>query len=296
MSASKPDKPPAEVIKSLTRRSDAKGLVQLSAHLALLLLAGLGLRESAGGPLFLPALLFYGTLLTFLFAPLHETIHFTAFRTRWLNNLVAAPIGFLLLIPFQYFRAYHYAHHRDTQNPGRDPELIGRQPLSGGAYWWHVSGLPFWWNNLATIYRHARGRVAEPYIEPAKHAAIVLEARLHLLGYAVLLLAGFASNSGFLWWYWVLPALLAQPLLRFFLLAEHSGCDFSDNMLENSRTTYTAPWVNFLCWNMSYHAEHHYLASVPFHALPALHAYTGQRVKFTGDGYYRVNREIAARS
>jgi fatty acid desaturase len=45
---------------------------------------------------------------------------------------------------------------------------------------------------------------------------------------------------------------------------------------------------------MPYHAEHHYLASVPFHALPALHAYTGQRVKYRGDGYYRVNREIAA--
>jgi fatty acid desaturase len=82
--------------------------------------------------------------------------------------------------------------------------------------------------------------------------------------------------------------------LRLYLLAEHSGCDFSDNMLENSRTTYTTPWVCFLAWNMPYHAEHHYLASVPFHALPALHAHTGQGVKYRGDGYYNVNREIAA--
>jgi fatty acid desaturase len=47
---------------------------------------------------------------------------------------------------------------------------------------------------------------------------------------------------------------------------------------------------------MPYHAEHHYLASVPFHALPALHAYTGQMVKYKGPGYYQVNREIAASS
>jgi len=33
---------------------------------------------------------------------------------------------------------------------------------------------------------------------------------------------------------------------------------------------------------------------VPFHALPALHACTGQRIKHKGDGYYRVNREITA--
>ena len=83
-------------------------------------------------------------------------------------------------------------------------------------------------------------------------------------------------------------------MLRLYLLAEHGGCDLSDNMLENSRTTYTTPWLNFLAWNMPYHAEHHFLASVPFHALPALHAYTGQHVKHKGDGYYRVNREIAA--
>ena len=106
---------------------------------------------------------------------------------------------------------------------------------------------------------------------------------------------GVLFSNALLWWYWILPALIGQPMLRLYLLAEHSGCDYGPNMLENSRTTYTVPWLNFLAWNMPYHAEHHYLASVPFHALPALHAYTGQRVKHLGDGYYRVNRDIAAR-
>ena len=127
------------------------------------------------------------------------------------------------------------------------------------------------------------------------HQTLIGEARIHLAGYALLLLVSLLASNAFLWWYWILPALLGQPLLRLYLLAEHGGCDYSDNMLENSRTTYTVPWLNFLAWNMPYHAEHHYLASVPFHALPALHAYTGQRVKYRGDGYYRVNREIAAR-
>jgi fatty acid desaturase len=238
-------------------------------------------------------LLVYGTALTFLFAPLHETIHYTAFKTRWLNNLVAAPIGFLLLIPFQYFRAFHYGHHRHTQNPQLDPELIEQKPCTRAGYWWHVSGLPFWWGNARKIYQHALGQVSEPFIESRKHPAIIREARLHLATYTLLLLASLVFSSGVLWWYWILPAILTQPLLRLFLLAEHKGCDFSDNMLENSRTTYTSPLLNFLAWNMPYHAEHHYLASLPFHALPALHAYTGHLVKFRGDGYYRVNREIA---
>lgn len=293
MSKAETDKLPPEVLQRLSRRSDAKGLLQLGAHLALLALAAILLAASRG-LWALPALLFYGTVLTFLFAPLHETIHYTAFRTRRFNDWVAAPIGFILLLPARYFRAFHYAHHRHTRDLERDPELVGRQPLSRANYWWHVSGMGYWRDNLRLLYRHARGRVDEDFIDPSKHDAIVLEARVHAVGYALLLLLSILFSSALIWWYWILPLLLTQPLLRLFLLAEHQGCDFGDNMLENSRTTYTTPALGFLCWNMCYHAEHHELASIPFHALPALHAYTGQRVTHRGDGYYRVNREIYA--
>ncbi len=296
MSRNESFKLPPEVLKQLTRRSDAKGLLQLGAHLSMLLLAGIAMLLSRDSLLLLITLPPYGALLIFLFAPLHESIHFTVFKTRWINNLVAASIGFLLLIPQQNFRVFHYAHHRHTQNPELDPELIDMKPLIREHYWLYLTGLPTWWQSLTSIWRHATGIVDESYIEERHHASIITEARIHLGGYALLFLISLFASSAFLWWFWVLPALVGQPMLRLYLLAEHSGCDLSDNMLENSRTTYTTPWVCFLAWNMPYHAEHHYLASVPFHALPALHAYTGQRVKFKGDGYYRVNREIAAQT
>ena len=294
MSSSKAFKLPPEVIQQLTRRSDAKGLTQLAAHGFLLVLAGIALQESRESLWLLLTLPVYSALLIFLFAPLHETIHYTVFKTRWMNNLVAAPIGFLLLIPFQSFRVFHYVHHRHTQNPELDPELLDMKPLIRSHYWWYLSGLPTWWLALQSLWRHATVGDSESYIEARHHRMVIREARIHLAGYALLALLSLMFSSTFLWWYWIFPALLGQPLLRLYLLAEHSGCDISANMLENSRTTYTAPWLNFLAWNMPYHAEHHYLPSVPFHALPALHAYTGQRVKYQGDGYYRVNRDIAA--
>ena len=294
MSKSKTYKLPPGVLQQLTQRSDARGLLQLGAHLAMLLFAGIGLHLTRDSTLLIFTLPFYSAILIFLFAPLHETLHFTVFKTRWLNNLVAAIIGFLLLLPFQNFRAFHYAHHRHTQNPELDPELLDMKPLLRRNYWFYLTGLPTWWQSMVSIWRHAAGTVDESYIEERHYKAIIQEARIHLTGYALLLLFSVLWSSGALWWYWILPALIGQPLLRLYLLAEHSGCDFGDNMLENSRTTYTTPWLNFLAWNMPYHAEHHYLASVPFHALPALHAYTGQYVKHKGAGYYRVNREIAA--
>ena len=284
---------PSDVLARLTQRSNARGLIQLAAHLLALLLAGIGIHLSEG-LMAIPALLIYGCLLTFLFAPLHESIHFTAFKSSWLNNAVAAVSGFLLLLPYKHFRAYHYAHHRHTQDPEKDPELLYRKKLSKANYAYQVSGLNYWVSSLKSLYQHVSGDISEPFIDASKHKSIVDEARIHLVIYGFLLLLSLMLSSTFLWWYWILPALLTQPALRFFLLAEHSGCDLSGNMLENSRTTYSSPAMNFLSWNMCYHAEHHFLASVPFHALPALHAYTGQQVKHRADGYYQVNREIAA--
>jgi fatty acid desaturase len=284
---------PPDTLKQLSRRSDFKGLMQLAGHLAALLLAGLGMHYLQGSFWFAPLLLIYSVLLIFLFAPLHESIHFTAFKTRWINNAVAAVTGFLLIIPFQYFRGFHYAHHRYTQDSERDPELVERGASKNVSQLLYLSGLPTWWAGIKALGQHALGEVPESYLEARLHKAIIKEARIHIALYLLLLLLSLMYSSTVLWWYWVLPALLGQPWLRLFLRAEHGGCDFSANMLENSRTTYTTPLLNFLAWNMPYHAEHHFLASIPFHALPALHAYTGQRVKFKGDGYYRVNREIA---
>jgi hypothetical protein len=64
-------------------------------------------------------------------------------------------------------------------------------------------------------------------------------------------------QTGFVWYYWLLPSLLGQPFLRFYLIAEHNGCKTGENMLNNTRTTVTYWWYRRLAWNMPYHAEHH---------------------------------------
>ena len=291
----------SEVKQQLLKRSDAKGLAQMAGHLVLLLLAGLGVHFSSGSLWIVLTLPFYGAVMIFLFAPLHETIHYTAFESKWLNNVVAATIGFLLLLPYRFFRAFHYAHHRYTQDRERDPELFENKPESRCEWAWRVSGLPVWREHLLGIWRHAlgnvdnaEGNVEKGFIEEHKHVVIIQEARVHLALYVLVILLSLIFSSAFIWWYWILPLLIGQPILRLFLLAEHTGCDCSDNMLENSRTTYTSPFMTFLCWNICYHAEHHYLAAVPFHALPAMHVHTGALVKHKGDGYYNVNREIFA--
>ena len=286
---------PPEVLEQLTKRSDFKGLVQLLLHLLCLLITGMVISKTFGSVWLFPALVLHGIVLISVFAPLHETIHYTAFKSRWLNNAVAAVFGFILFLPYQYFRDYHYLHHRHTQNPEKDPELIGKKTFTRLSYLWYLTGLPTWKEHLKAIWSHANGKVEAPYLLERNHAKIITEARVYSGLYLFLFLLSIFSASGWLLWFWIVPVLLGQPFLRLYLMAEHSDCDLSDNMLENSRTTYASPVINFLAWNMPYHAEHHYLASVPFHALPALHAYTGRAVKHRGDGYWRVLRNISTR-
>ena len=286
---------PPEVLKQLSHKSDFKGLIQLCAHLFVLMVTGLAISLASDGIYLFMAILLHGIVLIFVFAPLHETIHYTAFKSRWLNNVIAAVFGFILFLPVQYFRTYHYVHHRHTQDPEKDPELIDKKPFTKSSFLWYLSGMPTWRWHLQMMWHHARGKVKEPYLEARTHRKIINEARLHIGLYLCLLFLSLVNASDWLIWYWILPVLLGQPFLRLYLMAEHSDCDLSDNMLENSRTTYASPVINFLAWNMPYHAEHHLLASVPFHALPALHAYTGQSIKYRGDGYWRVMKGVFAK-
>jgi fatty acid desaturase len=285
---------PAEraLLLRLAARSDAQGLRQLTLHLTALTATGAGVLLARGSGWLLPALMVHGSVLVFLFAPLHESVHRTAFRSRRLNDLVAWLCGALLVLPPEYFRAFHFAHHRHTQDPARDPELATPKPATVAQYLWQVSGLPYWRERILTTLRHAGGRAAEPFVAPHARPRIVREARLLLGTYALLALGSLVARSDLLLVLWVAPALLGQPFLRMVLLAEHTGCPLVPEMLRNARTTRTTGLLRRLVWNMSYHAEHHAHPALPFHALPKAHALLKDRIAVQAEGYVAVQREI----
>ncbi|MEM7223273.1 MAG: fatty acid desaturase [Pseudomonadota bacterium] len=279
-------------LKRLAGRSDAKGLLHLAGHLGVLALSGTAVWLALGSWWLPAAWLAHGVVLIFLFAPLHECIHRTAFRSRWLNDLVATACGAILLLPATYFRCFHFAHHRFTQNPARDPELAAPKPTSWVQYLLHVSGLPYWRERSATLWRHNMGRVSEPFIPGIQRAAVAREARLHLAAYGVVALVSIGAACPTALIYWIVPALLGQPFLRMFLLAEHAGCPLVPDMMKNARTTTSNPAVRWLAWNMPFHTAHHAYPAVPFHALPAAHRHLKGRVEVTAPGYFSVQREI----
>jgi fatty acid desaturase len=282
-----------ETVLALSQRSDARGLIQLALHLALLAVTGALIQASRGSWWLAPAILLHGIVLDFLFCALHESVHRTAFASRWLNDTVAWIVGALLLLPADYFRLFHFAHHRFTQDPARDPELITPKPATLAGYLWFVSGLPNWRARLKGTLRHAlTGRVREPFVPPARHRAIVREARLVWALYLVVVVVSVALLRIDALLFWILPAIAGQPFLRLFLHAEHTGCAQSDDMFANTRTTYTNPLVRRLTWDMPYHVEHHAYPSVPFHALARVNRLIRDRIQVGAPGYIAVHRGL----
>ncbi len=284
------DKP---ALKALAERSDRRGFMRLAGHLAAILFTGLFLAVSWGSPLLLPAMVLHGVAVVFLFAPLHETIHGTAFRSRALNRAVAFFCGLVLFLPSGYFRAFHFAHHRHTQDEMRDPELLRPKPETLGEYLLVLSGLVYWNEQLQLFGRLLAGRVEEPFVPKRQHKAVVLEARILVCLYALLALVSFDLGTMALVNYWLLPLLLGQPALRAFLLAEHTGCPLVPDMLENSRTTKSNPVLRWLAWNMNHHAEHHAYPALPFHALPKAHKLLRDKIAEQASGYLAVHWQLA---
>lgn len=276
--------------EALLARADGPGLRQAALHLgAILVIGGLIL---VGAP-FLPLLiLIQGILIAFLFTALHETIHKTAFASPALNKAMAFVSGFLIALPPDWFRYFHFAHHRHTNDPARDPELARPKPQNFRAYLWYLSGLPVWISHFRTLTINAAGRNSDSYVPPKGAAKVKAEARLFLALYAVIAGLSVALQSSALVWIWLLPLLVGQPFLRAYLLAEHAGCPHITDMLANSRTTFTNGLVRFLAWNMPYHAEHHAFPAVPFHKLADFHALTRPHLKVTERGYGKFHLKL----
>lgn len=283
-----------ETRAELLARSDAPGLTKLAGHAAALGVTTTWIMSAWPG--WQLAMVAQGILIVFLFTLLHEVTHETAFRTRWINRALAHVAGVLLVIPPTWFRAFHFAHHRHTNDPSRDPERAGRPLQNARALAWHLTGLPLWWSQLRILFDLARGDATADYIPERARAKTVREARLYLLCYGVLAVAVMASSAvaQTVIWLWLVPVLLGQPFLRAYLLAEHGLCPPVANMLENSRTTFTNRVVRWLAWNMPFHAEHHAYPSVPWHHLPNFHEITQAHLASTSDGYIAFHREYAA--
>jgi fatty acid desaturase len=288
---------PATVLKTLSIRSDLRGLSQLGSQLAAIALC-IGLFELLAPSLWV-ALPFaaLGILLNCLYAGQHETSHRTAFRARWLNDWVGAAIGFLSIYPARWDRYFHFAHHRHTQDPARDPELLSRGPYTPTSYALYIVGITYWYARARNTAAIARGRLPAYafYLSAEQRHEVMIEARFHLAGYAAILAASLALHTWAAVIFWLAPMMLFKWVHNLQNTGEHTCLTHEQDTLRNTRTL-RGPWlVRWLVWNMSYHTAHHTFPGIPFFALPDLNREIQTRLGETlpGASYIGAQVEIA---
>jgi fatty acid desaturase len=290
----------AQELNVLNAKSDLKGSVQLFGHLAVMSISGYLWGTNMGNLsdrwfIAIPALILYGFSFAIMFAPLHESSHRTVFTNNQANDVLCWFAGLLSFYNSTFYRLYHKWHHRYTQILDKDPELSDRKPTNLKEYIIEISGITWWIGKFKRHFLTAIGSLENcPFIPEGSRAEVIRSNRLQLLVYAVAIAISIYFQQPWFITYWLLPLAVGQPFLRFLLLAEHTDRPNTDNMLANTRTTLTLAPLRFLIWNISYHAEHHLYASIPFHQLGAAHAKLSSHFECVENGYFNVHRKIIA--
>ena len=290
----------AQELNVLNAKSDLKGSVQLFGHLAVMSISGYLWGTNMGNLsdrwfIAIPALILYGFSFAIMFAPLHESSHRTVFTNNQANDVLCWFAGLLSFYNSTFYRLYHKWHHRYTQILDKDPELSDRKPTNLKEYIIEISGITWWIGKFNRHFLTAIGNLENcPFIPEGSRAEVIRSNRLQLLVYAVAIAISIYFQQPWFITYWLLPLAVGQPFLRFLLLAEHTDRPNTDNMLANTRTTLTLAPLRFLIWNISYHAEHHLYASIPFHQLGAAHAKLSSHFECVENGYFNVHRKIIA--
>jgi fatty acid desaturase len=171
---------PAELMRRLQQRSDAQGLVRLAGHVALMV--GTGVLYAASEPCWLKLIVgtVYGFTFASCFAPMHECVHRTGFRSLWLNESVGWLAGLFSFYNATFYRYYHTWHHRFTNQPGQDPELADGKPHTVLGYALEMSGATWWLGKLRTHFRIAAGHVDYPFLNAKTGAEVVRSVRWQL--------------------------------------------------------------------------------------------------------------------
>lgn len=272
-----------KTMKSLMQRRDSPAIIDTLIWVILHIVFAWGGIYFWGSWSAIPFWLAYGVIAgSVCDSRWHECGHGTAFKTRWMNDLVYHFASFQIMRNPINWRWSHTRHHTDTIIVGRDPEIVWMHPINLTLKFLSFFGIFDAYHSLKGLCSNAIGILSQDeqeYIPTSEYPKVIFWARIHMLIYAfTFMVAVWLLNSG-MGWKSIIPFLLiGGPRIygcwHFVMtgLLQHGGLaeDVIDHRL-NSRTVYMNPVSRWIYWNMNYHIEHHMFPMVPYHALPALH-------------------------
>ena len=214
----------------------------------------------------------------------------STFRTRGLNTAAGWLAGLVLMLAPLAFRYDHTAHHKYTQDPALDPQMIAMGERRWG-YLYYASAVPYFQGILRGLGRHPIGRLNASELRnvPARlRGAAQRQAAIFWCVYAAIAVVSIYLESWLAVQLWLIPRVVGEPLMRVIRMSEHVGCARTESMLENTRTVHTVAPLRLLAWNMAYHTALHAVPQVPFYRLAVLDATLREHEAEIRNGYVDV--------
>lgn len=277
-----PDRLPAADVRALSRLEPWRALLAIGTEWVAIVVAIAVCAVAFHPVLYLAAVIFIGARQHALTVLGHDASHYRLLPGKLSNDLVG---NLLCLWPtfagVTGFRRFHGEHHRYTGVEGDGNRVLWRTHDAAGrlvpqwVYPKSVDGL------VRVLVGRVLGLVGVRWILRGLLAGFVIPdrplfrgLRLLFLGAAIGSLTLTHAWGGFVL-YWIVPYCTWHIVIQYIrLICEHSAVRSADPAYQVTRTTIPGLFGRLLVLprNVGYHIEHHWYPSVPFHALPRLHA------------------------
>ena len=296
-----------KTLKELSKRSDSKGLIDISVFIVALLLSGYLCVVSWGTLWSIPALLLYGNIFYCKIISIqHETNHETYFKTRALNKFFYHITSFLGGFEAVRWKWSHFHHHTytiftheevyDYENNSPKPTepirfLLNFLPLGPLINIQKIRHFTHF-----EIIKHSLG-IITPVVNitvPEKEIKKIINSSRLYVGFWLIIIA-----SSILFKTWlpiimlILPPFYGNTILMICGMTQHAG--LADNVKDHRKSTRTVilnPFFSFLYSNMEYHIEHHIFPKIPCHNLKAFHQVVKDQMPTPRKGVINAYKEI----
>ena len=241
-------------------------------------------------------------MLSGTFGPFHECLHRTAFKSRSLNTVGAWLTGLLFGMAPATYHAFHFEHHRYTQDRDRDPEIMVYPDLfsiwpSDKKSWFKLASgmsllrLKYLALKLFLKPTPSPDEANTSWIPTGDRRRTVWWQSWVIIGFWVGLVLIAVTVAPAVWWL-IGAGVGAHVWQNLWISCEHTGLPLEGTILERTRSVRTNRFVRWWNWNMNYHAEHHAWPGIPWHQLPDAHAQVEDDLDHWVSGYAAVHSNV----
>ena len=293
-----------EILKDLSKRSNWKGIKHIFVWIIFLLLSGYMAFITWGTWWTIFWFLIYGNIYLFSDPIRHECGHKTAFKSRWLNEFFYFITSFMFNYEPIRWRWSHFHHHTYTLHTEEhyDHEIQVTKPTD--LIWVFLHHLPlgnlfFYKSNVALHFetiKHALNfttPVLRDCVPLKEQSKLRLCARIFVILWIIIIVVSLYFKTWFPVLFLLLPFIYGSTLINIIHFIQHAG--LTNNIHDHRLTTRSVKLnslLNFLCWNMEYHLEHHMYPMIPAYNLKKLHEVVKDQIPKPKESIWDAYREI----